>query len=355
MVAGSSLRLRIKEVDSSRRSNRKSRSRTLFSLAISAALVLFAFAAYSLWAPGQEVADGRHDLGRNGIWIQHGWLGDDGWFTRNRKVDRKASFRDPDRIRELAVLLRRHRITDVFPHLCPTSVDGTIPPVDARQAGRFLEAFDGFRVLPWVGGVAGHQAFPGDPAWRRNFARSIRSLLTAYPGFAGVHINIEPCPSGNAAYLSLLEEVRAEMPAGKILSVAAYPPPTLWHPFSAVHWERAYFVQVSKRADQVVVMMYDTAVRFEKVYRWLMARWSREVVEWSVNAEVLLGLPAYRDEGVGYHDPRVENLGNALMGIHEGLGRYEKLPGNYRGIALYSEWEMDEGKWAVMRNRFLRR
>jgi hypothetical protein len=43
------------------------------------------------------------------------------------------------------------------------------------------------------------------------------------------------------------------------------------------------------------------------------------------------------------------------MGIHAGLGRYEKLPGNYRGIALYCEWEMDEGKWAVMRNRFLRR
>jgi hypothetical protein len=102
-------------------------------------------------------------------------------------------------------------------------------------------------------------------------------------------------------------------------------------------------------------MMYDTAVRLEKVYRWLMARWTREVVEWTGNGELLLGVPAYWDEGVGYHHPKVENLENVLVGIHAGLGRYEKLPRNYRGIALYCEWEMDEGKWAVMRKEFLRR
>jgi hypothetical protein len=78
-------------------------------------------------------------------------------------------------------------------------------------------------------------------------------------------------------------------------------------------------------------------------------------IDWSGSAEVLLGLPAYRDEGVGYHDPKVENLGNALRGVHSGLDRYETLPGNYRGIALYCEWEMDEGKWATLRNLFLRR
>jgi hypothetical protein len=355
MGAGSSLRLRSKEVDYSSGSRRKSKSFPLLSFVIFAALVLFVFPAYSVWEPGLVITDGRHDLGRNGIWIQHGWLGDDGWFARNRKVDRKAHFRNPARIRELAALFRRHGITDVFPHLCPTAKDGTIPPVDAGQADRFLEEFDGFRVLPWVGGVAGLQAYPEDLAWRHNFVRSVRALLSAHPEFAGVHVNIEPCPSGSLGYLALLEELRSSIPGDKVLSVAAYPPPTLWHPFPSVHWDRSYMREVSRRADQVVVMIYDTGLRFEKVYRWLISRWTREVLDWSGRSDVLLGLPAYRDEGVGYHHPKVENLENAIAGVHSGLSRYDALPGNYRGIAIYCEWEMDEGKWEVMRHQFLRR
>ena len=103
-------------------------------LVISAVLALFAFAAYSLWAPGREITDGRHDLGRNGIWIQHGWLGDDGWFARNRKVDRKANFRDPERIRELAALLRRGAVVAAF-HL-------------ADEQGRVLDLMQKYADVP---------------------------------------------------------------------------------------------------------------------------------------------------------------------------------------------------------------
>lgn len=330
--------------------------RSAFLIVLFCALsVLVSLVAYTLWTPGRDIADGRHDLGRNGIWIQHGWLGDDAWFARNHKKDKIAYFRNPDQIRQLAALLRRHGITDVLPHLCPTAESGEISPVDANQAERFLDSFDGFRVLPWVGGVTGVHVFPEDATWRSNFAQSIRRLLLAHPRFGGVHINIEPWPSGDKGYLDLIEEVRSALPEGKILSVAAYPPPTLWHPFPAIHWERAYFEQVSRRVDQIVVMMYDTALSLGKVYQYLVASWTREVLDWSGGAEVLLGLPAYRDEGVGYHDPRVENLENALLGVHSGLGGYRTLPGNYQGIALYCEWEMDEGKWTVLRSHFLRR
>lgn len=91
-------------------------------------------------------------------------------------------------------------------------------------------------------------------------------------------------------------------------------------------------------------MMYDTAIPFEKVYRHLMASWTKEVFVWAANTEVLLGIPAYDDAGVGYQDPKVENLKNALMGIHAGLSGFSTLPKNYQGIALYSEWEMDENE-----------
>jgi spore germination protein YaaH len=194
-------------------------------------------------------------------------------------------------------------------------------------------------------------------AWRAGFCRSARKLLDDYPGLAGVHVNIEPCPSGNAGFLRLLEELRAALPKGKILSVAAYPPPTVWHRFPEVHWEEPYFREVAARADQLAVMMYDTSLRKQKPYRHLMAGWTREVLAWSGGTKVLLGLPAYDDAGSGYHHPDVENLRNALLGVHGGLGASAAadLPANYQGVALYSEWEMDEAEWAWYRGHFLRR
>ena len=138
----------------------------------------------------------------------------------------------------------------------------------------------------------------------------------------------------------------------KVLSIAAYPPPTIWHPISSVHWDEDYYRQVSQRADQLVVMMYDTAIRFEKVYEYIMAKWTSEVLDWSEGADVLLGLPTYQDDWAWYHDPEVENLENALLGVNAGLNNLSVLPDNYQGIALYSEWEMDDDKWEILSNHF---
>jgi hypothetical protein len=81
--------------------------------------------------------------------------------------------------------------------------------------------------------------------------------------------------------------------------------------------------------------------------------WTREVLAWSAGTSVLLGLPAYDDRGVGYHDPDVENLADALLGVHDGLASLPELPASYQGVALYSEWEMSDDEWATLRQRFL--
>jgi hypothetical protein len=119
-------------------------------------------AAYGVWSPGATVRDGRHDLGRNGIWIQHGWLGDDGWFQRNDR--NPALFRSDEKVRALDATLRAHHIRYVYPHLCPTAADGRIPPVDPKQTERFLKQCSGYRVLPWIGGVLASDCLPEPPA-----------------------------------------------------------------------------------------------------------------------------------------------------------------------------------------------
>ncbi|MEI7928644.1 MAG: glycosyl hydrolase family 18 protein [Verrucomicrobiales bacterium] len=306
--------------------------------------------AYLLWSPGQRIHDGRHDLRTNGIWIGHGWLGDDSWFLDNGKD--KTLFRDDQKMKELAVKLANHGVKYVFPHVCPSDPSGKIAPVDPVQTERFLDHFADFQVVAWIGGVLDVQCSPESPKWRSNFVSSVVDLLQTHPRLGGVQLNIEPMPTGNADFLTLLEDLRKAMPAGKIISIAAYPPPTHWHRFPDVHWEEAYFREVARRADQMVPMMYDTSIRLPKIYQSLMSTWTSEVLDWSGSTQVLLGVPAYGDPGVGYHSPDVENLQNALLGIHAALCKQKELPKHYAGVAIYCEWEMDSRKWSDFRNEF---
>ncbi len=308
---------------------------------------------FLLWSPGKTVWDGRHDLGSNGLWLQHGWLGDDSWFERNQRD--KTRFRDPEKVQVLSHRLNTHGIQYVFPHACPTDSSGRISPVDPVQTELFLDHIGEVKVLPWIGGVLQVHCFPSSPEWRATFISSAVDLLVAHPRLAGLHLNIEPLPTGTPDFLLLLDELRKALPEGALLSVAAYPPPTRWHPFPEVHWEEQYFRQVAKRVDQLVPMMYDTSLKWPKVYQQLLASWTSDVLEWSGDTQVLLGIPAYEDEGVGYHVPEVENLENALKGIHAGLSRYASLPQHYAGIAMYSEWVMDEEEWGLLREEFLAR
>jgi len=317
----------------------------------SACVVLIVPVGYAVWSPGLDVRDGRHDLGRNGIWISHGWLGDDSWFTRNGKTNELARYRTKESIRSLAAKLREHHITDVFPHLCPADIEGPIPAVDRTQTEALLDELTGFRVMPWIGGPNGGSARYRNDQWRERFIASVKQLLNDHPRLAGVHLNIEPLTSGDADFLKLLDELKASLSLGKLLSIAAYPPPTRWQPSEEVHWDETYFRDVARRCDQVAVMMYDTSVPFPKVYQNLMAAWTSEVLAWSEGKQVLLGVPTYSDAGVDYHHPRVENLRNGLLGIHRGLSR-QTLPSNYQGVAIYCEWETDDFEWKYFRQNF---
>jgi hypothetical protein len=315
--------------------------------------LLALFAVYWLWTPGLDLRDGRDDTGRNGIWIGHGWLAGNDWFIRYHKTNEISRFRDPIQIQMLAVELRRHHITDVFPHLCPAEVDGSLLSVDAKQTEHFLDEFAGFRVMPWIGGPNGDNVRLRDAKWRAAFVNNVRILLDAHPRFAGVHLNVEPLTSGDTNFIPLLDELHVAMPAGKMLSVAAYPPPTRWQPSKDVHWDEAYFRTVARHSDQLAVMMYDVGQHFPKTYVKLMADWTTEIVAWSEGRQILLGVPTYEDPGVDYHLPGVENVTNALLGIHRGLS-IKPLPSNYQGVAIYCEWETDEGEWRFFREHFLK-
>ena len=315
-----------------------------------AVLIFGALAAYALWNPGVPESHGRFDQGRNALWLAHGWLGGPDWFVRNERP--REAYESPAAFHRLAETCRRNGIAYVFPHLCPAEATGALPPLDPAKVAPLAAALPEAMILPWVGGVFQQDCPIDSAAWRDTFVSNCAALLQQHPELDGIHLNIEPLPDGNAGYLLLLADLKRRLPAGRMLSVAAYPPPTRWHPHPEVHWSEAYYAEIARHADQIVPMLYDTSIRVPKAYVSLVRRWTREVLLWGHTREVVLGVPAYEDEGVGYHDPRVENIENALAGVNAGLADLGESRGGFTGIAVYADWTTSDEEWAAFRRQF---
>ena len=302
---------------------------------------------YWIWQPGSS--EPLSEYRNNAIWLGHGWLGNDSWFIRNNC--NKNDFRSVEKISALFKKLADNKISTVYPHLCPAQMNGKIALYDSEQVERFLDIAVQYniKVIPWIGGVYEESARPADEKWRKNFVASVDELLKKHPRLAGVQVNIEPMPSSEVGFLMLLDELRP-VSQGKILSVAAYPPPTKWHQFPDVHWHLFYIKRLTNHCDQLAVMMYDTAIPLEKFYIKLMTDWTDQLAPAvrRTGCELLLGIPAYEDAGVGYHHPSVENINSALQGISASDRKNE-----VNGIAIYCKWEMDENKWQIWR-KFIR-
>jgi len=324
----------------------------LFILAAFLVIPAGYFALTHLWyyfqkSPGLDIRDGSHDRGRNGIWMQHGWIGDVSWFKKYHKDP--VPFHDPNRLKELATLLKKEHITDLYPHLCPCGFTGAIPPVDDAQTERFLDAFENVRVMPWVGGIFPTDTLLWDKKWRDTFTKSCVNLLVSHPRLAGIHVDIEPVASGDQGFLALLRQLKNEMPAGKLLSVSGYHPSTLV-PLVTEYWSEDYSRSVAAIVDQAAVMLYDSAISDPATYRGVMKDWTKQVLDWYGTKEVLIGVPAFEESSVS-HYPGAESLQNAFLGVHAGLGRGE-IPKAYRGVSIYCEWTMTSDKWKAFESMY---
>ena len=89
--------------------------RAKIGLLVLLCVALLPLLGYGLWSPGETVTDGRHDLGSNGIWMSHRWLGDDAWFTNNDREHLREQYRDPQYIKTTLNGLAKRGIVDRDP------------------------------------------------------------------------------------------------------------------------------------------------------------------------------------------------------------------------------------------------
>ena len=278
----------------------------------------------------------NHD--ENGLWARRVWL-------HEARTDAELD--------ALVATLRARGVSRLYPFLGPPDASGAPGwregelqyPVDDATASSFLNRMRArapeIQIYPWTGGVYGRDIVFDDQArldaWRQR--------VTALP-VDGVQINIEPMPE-QQAYLDLLTGWKAAL-GDRVLSVAAYPPPTPLHPFADVHWSPEFLRKVCLIADDLAVMAYDTALQEPAAYSALVAEWTRTLAALpppeAGGCTVRIGLPAYEDNEA-YHNPEAETLAAGIAGVRTALN--EGAPEHVRGVAIYASWTMDTGEWAT--------
>ena len=151
-----------------------------------------------------------HSRGTNGLWLGHAWVG-----SPYPQADLDA----------LVNRVRAGQFRDLFVHVGPLSDNGSLNPALSPGAARLLTALHaslpGVRVQAWLGDLVG----PGrmnlaDPMTRTRIVAGAAQVLEL--GFAGVHYDLEPVPSGDAGYLALLAATHTlTQSRHALLSVAA--------------------------------------------------------------------------------------------------------------------------------------
>ncbi|MFE6849201.1 hypothetical protein ACFVDH_00210 [Streptomyces sp. NPDC057674] len=285
---------------------------------------------------------------RDAVWLGHAWV--DG---RKKDADLAA----------FAARIKDTGIRDLYVHAGPLEHDGTLPAAAYPRAKWFVDAvhrtMPGIRVQAWLGDVLANGGPDGlhlDRAGTRAaVVTSARQILDV--GFDGVHFDLEPLLSGDADYLSLLDDLgEVTRPRKAQLSIAAHqidPLPGL-HAANSVltgkekWWSQEFFGQVARRVDQIAVMSYDTWMPLESLYGGYVAQQTSLALEVTPEStDLLMGLPFFHEDDLGHHE-NAETVEAAVRGVRLGLGRTDPDRARF-GVALYVDFAAEEGDWAAYR------
>ncbi|MFF5521403.1 glycoside hydrolase family 18 protein [Streptomyces coeruleorubidus] len=300
-----------------------------------------------------DPAQGTHTRNRDALWLGHAWV--DG---RKKDADVTA----------LARRLQGTGIRDLYVHSGPLEHDGTLPESVYPRARWFIDAvhekLPGIRVQAFLGDVLAGEGADGmvleKPDTRAAVVRSARQILDT--GYEGIHLDLEPMPSGDRDYLTLLDALRRETRSRDAqLSVAAHqidPLPALHTVFGLFTdhpkwWSQEFFGQVARRVDQIAVMSYDTAQPLEGTYGGYVAQQTSLALEVTPpSTDLLMGLPFYWESNFD-HWGHAETVPAAVRGVRLGLSRTDADRSRF-GVALYIDFAATEADWRAYKEDWVR-
>ncbi len=288
-----------------------------------------------------------------GVWLKHAWMEEQ---------------RSAEELQALAEHLTRQRVTHVYVHIGPYNSEGQITRYDEAVARAWLEALNrhapGVKRLAWLGGrgqANGGTIELSSAVYRRAMVTGAAGLLEQLD-FDGIHLNIEPLEESDADFLLLLKDLREALGA-KLISFAAPKMRPWWVPgyfgVSKRYWRGEAFSRIMPYLDQLVIMVYDTAVPSTSIYQRYVADHVATLREahrssGQPRCQLVVGLPSY-DQPTFFHRPEVENLEMGLIGLLWGLTTAADPSAPPIGVAIYANWTTEESEWETFRRLWLDR
>ncbi len=282
--------------------------------------------------------DSRVHALRTAFWMEHAWMN-----GAKSQEDRSNLLQHVD----------DQSLTDLYFHVGPISESGQAAD-DLKIDKVLLRELKnkGVKSYAWLGQI--RQSIDLEsPAVRQSIVDS--SLYLVEQGFEGLHVDIEPVPADDTAFLNLISELKAALP-GTALSVAM----DEWQPHGlsqwvarwggvdiTSYWSTQQFQEVAAIVDQMVVMTYDTHFKDPALYTWWVEQQTLALSQrLPEGKELFIGLPTY-EEGQAL-DPRAENLRTGLEGVRRGLSNLRSRPAKITGVAVYSYWETQADEWSIL-------
>lgn len=330
-------------------------------LSILVLIILAALMAFYYFLPGihssRDIQLGSNK--QNAVWAAHEWVG----APQSR-----------ERIHTLLSTLMTNNISIAFVHSGPISNDGTIPTERYQYAKRFLEIAR--QIAPdmefhaWIGQVRSKLPIENEEVVQ-NIIKDAHILIEKM-GFDGIHLNIEPMQA-DPQFLHVIKELRAALNnmqtiSGKapILSAAISPivPKTALKLLQMTHKEtffghdlyKSYNTlgdtkKLAEYVDYLALMAYDTSFKDLDLYQWFV---EQELIFLTHAAprKAIFGIPSYEDERPNF-DATVENMENALIGVHNGLRNIRVNPKDLVGLSVYARWTTDEDEWGTWQKKWL--
>lgn len=301
------------------------------------ALVLFTALDYALYPSFIGFQGPSPNHGENGLWIRYTW-----YFGQEKGYA------------DLAKRITDAQVKYAYFHVRYVGKSGNLRyryPENARTIVREMHSrAPGVQITAWI--YAGNADGAGSVVLSDRVARakmvSEAAWLCRDCGFDGVQWDYEICHDGDRDLLDLLDETRAALPAGKILSVAT---PVRSPVAGRFGWSDAYYREIAKRCDQIAVMGYDSGLWWPRAYDHLMQEQVAHVTaDAAVNpaCRVLIGVPTYRDGGPS-HSAWAENLRVALHGVRAGYQDPATNRKQFAGVALFADYTTTTADWETLR------
>ncbi|HPU94891.1 MAG TPA: hypothetical protein PK398_01820 [Candidatus Gracilibacteria bacterium] len=290
---------------------------------------------------------------KNAVWIAHEWV---------------DTVKTDTEVKALVADLKAHDVNTIFVHVGPLSEIGDIAPEVYSEAFNFVDMVKAvdpdMRILAWVGQIR-NKINLSSVQVRHNILQMC-TIFTGVVGMDGVQYDIEPVWDEDEDFILLLEETHElfeSMDRRPILSVALaefIPRTFVWLSSGFLNLQNynteVNYRNVSKYADQVVTMVYDTGIERGWMYRWLVKEqviWLTDLMDEvecdkcvGMKPELYIGIPSYEDVKKGFN-PEIENVGNALIGVLNGLNDVRAVHENLTGIAVYAHWTTDDNEWDI--------